>query len=294
MLIWGGYFVSNFGPPGTLNTGGLYCASVPGQLLNISTRMRVLPGDNALIAGFIVSGTDPKKVIVRGIGPSLTNFGVVGTLADPTLELHDSSQTLASNDNWKDTQETDIRTTGLPPNDDLESAIVATLPGNNAAYTVVLAGKNGDSGTGLVEVYDLAASENSALANISTRGFVDTDDNVMIGGLIVGSGDRGLAKIVVRAIGPSLSSFGITNSLQDPVLELHNGSGATVATNDNWKVIDTGGSQEDEIRATGIAPTDDRESALAQTLVPDNYTAILRGKNNTTGIGVVEVYNLRP
>jgi hypothetical protein len=186
-----------------------------------------------------------------------------------------------------------VQDSGIAPGNDLESAIVTALPANNSAYTVILAGKNGATGTGLVEVYDLASSNDSTLANISTRGFVDTDDNVMIGGLIVGSGDRGPAKVMVRALGPSLVNFGISDSLQDPTLELRNGSGAIVATNDNWKVNDNGGSQEDEINATGIAPSDDRESALVRTVVPDNYTAILRGKNNATGVGLVEVYNLR-
>lgn len=292
MLVWGGQLESP-NAYNTVNTGGVYCGSVPGQLSNISTRMRVLAGNNALIGGFIISGSDQKRVIVRGLGPSLTDFGVAGALANPTLELHDSSGTLASNDNWKDSQEMDVRTSGLAPNNDLESAIVATLPANGSAYTAVLAGKNGGTGIGLVEVYDLAASGDATLANISSRGFVDTDDNVMIGGVIVGSGDRGASKIVVRAIGPSLSGFGITNPLQDPTLELHNGSGTTIATNDNWKAIDTGGSQENEISAAGLAPTDDRESALLRSLVPDNYTAILRGKNATTGVGVVEIYNLQ-
>jgi hypothetical protein len=223
----------------------------------------------------------------------LTSFGVDGALNDPVLELHDSSKTLASNDNWRDTQEIEVKDSGLAPNNDSEAAIVTALPANNSAYTVILAGKNGATGTGLVEVYDLASSNDSTLANISTRGFVDTDDNVMIGGLILGSGDRGPAKVMVRAVGPSLINFGISDSLQDPTLELRNGSGAIVATNDNWKVNDNGGSQEDEINATGIAPSDDRESALVRTVVPDNYTAILRGKNNATGVGLVEVYNLR-
>ncbi len=292
MLIWGGT-TSSGTENATVDSGGLFCASVPAQLLNIATRMRVLTGNNSLIGGFIVSGPDQKKVIVRGIGPSLTKFGVATALPDPVLELHDSTKMLASNDNWKATQETEVQTTGLAPINDSESAIVTTLPGNDSAYTVILSDKNGQSGTGLVEIYDLDSSTDSTLANISTRGFVDTDDNVMIGGLIVGSGDRGPAKVMVRGIGPSLSKFGISNSLEDPTLELRNGDGAIVATNDNWKVSDGGGSQENEINATGIAPTDGRESALVRTIVPDNYTAILRGKNNGTGVGLVEIYNLR-
>lgn len=252
----------------------------PGQLLNISTRMEVLTGSNVLIGGFIITGMDAKKVLVRGLGPSLP---VNGALADPTLELHDSTKTLATNDNWKDTQQTEIQATGIPPSSDLESAIVATLPAN-AGYTAILAGKNGGMGIGLVEVYDLTTNVNSQLANISTRGFVDTEDNVMIGGFIAGNG---IAKVLVRAIGPSLTAAGVQGALQDPTLELHDASGAIIQTNDNWK--DT---QQAEIQATGVPPTDDTESALVRTLAPGNYTAVVRGKNNTTGVALVEVYNL--
>jgi photosystem II stability/assembly factor-like uncharacterized protein len=264
------------------------------QLLNISTRMRVLTGDQVLIGGFIITGSDPKKVIIRGMGPSLNNVGV--TLSDPTLELHQGSTTLATNDNWKindqtgQSQEADIRATTIPPGNDLESALVATLtPG---AYTAILAGKNGGTGVGLVEVYDLAQAANSQLANISTRGFVDTGDSVMIGGLIVGGGSAGgTAKVIVRALGPSVP---VPGPLGDPTLELHDVNGVTVATNDNWKIDDqTGQSQEAAIRATTIPPPNDLESALIATLAPGNYTAVVRGKNNTTGVGLVEVYNLQ-
>jgi hypothetical protein len=180
----------------------------------------------------------------------------------------------------------------MPPTNDLESAIVATLaPGN---YTAILAGKNGGTGVGLVEVYDLAQAANSKLANISSRGFVDTGDNVMIGGFIVGGGTGGstsTAKVIVRALGPSVP---VTGALGDPTLELHDGNGTTIATNDNWKINDqTQQSQEADIRATTIPPTNDLESALVATLVPGNYTAIVRGKSNSTGVGLVEVYNLQ-
>ncbi len=263
-------------------------------LLNISTRMRVLTGDQVLIGGFIITGNDPKKVIIRGMGPSLN--GVGATLSDPTLELHQGSMTLATNDNWKindqtgQSQEADIRATTIPPANDLESAILTTLtPG---PYTAILAGKNGGTGVGLVEVYDLGQGANSQLANISTRGFVDTADNVMIGGLIVGGGTCSTpAKVIVRGLGPSVP---VTGALGDPTLELHDVNGATIATNDNWKIDDqTGQSQEAAIRATTIPPPNDLESALIATLAPGNYTAIVRGKNNTTGVGLVEVYNLQ-
>jgi hypothetical protein len=250
------------------------------KLLNISTRMEVLTGDNVLIGGFIVSGTDLKKVIIRGIGPSLP---VSGKLQDTTLELHDSTGALiASNDDWKEHQ-AEVEATTVPPSNDAESAIVAVLPANNAAYTAILRGKNDSTGIGLVEVYDLDQAANSKLANISTRGFIDTGDNVMIGGLIVGGGDS--AKVIVRAIGPSLP---VAGNLADPTLELHNGDGSLLASNDNWR-----SDQEAEIIATTVPPSNNAESAIVRTLMPGNYTAIVRGVNNTTGVGLVEVYNLQ-
>ena len=266
---------------------GNVVSPVPPQLLNISTRMRVLIGDNALIGGFIVTGADDKKVIVRGIGPSLP---VPGSLQDPILELHDATGAiLASNDNWKDTQQAEIEATTIPPTNDAESAIVATLPANSAGYTAILRGKNDTTGVGLVEVYDLDQTVDSKMANISTRGFVDTDDNVMIGGFIAGAGSTGgLSSVLVRAIGPSLTDQGVAGALADPTLELHDASGAIIASNDNWK--DT---QQAEIEATTIPPTNDNESAIVATLAPGAYTAIVRGANNTTGVGLVEVYNLQ-
>jgi hypothetical protein len=237
-----------------------------------------------LIAGFIVTGTDQKQVLMRGLGPSLP---VSGALPDPELELHDGSgSTVFTNNNWRDTQEGDIEATTIPPSDNRESAIVAMLDANNAAYTAVLSGDGGGTGIGLIEVYDLAPSVNSKLANISTRGFVDTGNNVMIGGLILGGSD-GSAKVLVRAIGPSLAAAGVSAPLQDPTLELHDANGGTVATNDDWK--DT---QEAEIQATTVPPANDLESALVRTLAPANYTAVVRGKNNTTGVALVELYNL--
>jgi hypothetical protein len=257
--------------------------------LNISTRMRVLTNDNVLIGGFIITGTDPKKVILRAIGPSLAAAGVPGALQDPTLELHDASGTIAFNDNWKDTQQAEIQNTGIPPTDDRESAIVKTLaPGS---YTAILRGSGNTTGVAVVEAYDLDSNRAVKLANISTRGFVDTGDNVMIGGFIVGAGlgnnGSGSEKVIVRAIGPSLTAAGVAGALQDPTLELHDGNGATIAFNDNWK--DT---QQAEIQATGIPPTDDRESAIVRVIPGGNYTAIVRGVSGTTGIAVVEAYTL--
>jgi hypothetical protein len=254
------------------------------QSLNISTRANVLTDDNILDGGFIITGSDPKTVLIRGLGPSLTQFMLTSVLADPVLELHDSAGLITANDNWQDSQAAEIEATGIPPTDPAEAAIVATLsPG---AYTAVLEGKDGGVGTGLVEIYDLDAIANSRLANISTRGFVDTGDNVLIGGFITGVGAVP-AKIVVRAIGPSLAAIQVTDPLQDPSLEIHDQSGATIAFNDNWK-----DSQAAEIQATGLAPTDDDEAAIVLTLANAPYTAIVRGVNETVGVALVEVYDL--
>jgi hypothetical protein len=252
----------------------------PVQFGNISTRLKVGTGDNVLIGGFIVTGTQSKKIILRAIGPSLP---LAGTLADPVLELRNSSGGLiASNDNWRSDQEAEIIATGIPPGNDLESAIVATLPANSAAYTAIVHGANNGIGIGVVEVYDLDRTVDSKLANISTRGFVQTGDDVLIGGLIV-LGQNPLG-VIVRAMGPSLP---LPGTLGDPTLELHDGNGALVAANDNWR-----SDQEAEIIATGIPPSNDLESAIVRNLASGNYTAIVRGVNNMTGIAVVEAYAL--
>jgi streptogramin lyase len=266
-------------------TGGITFTPAA-KVLNISTRLPVQTGDNVLIVGFIVTGTQPKQVLVRAIGPSLTAFGVQGALSDPTLELHDGTGALlAFNDDWKQTQQAEIQATGIAPSNDLESAIARTLaPGN---YTAVVRGKNNSTGIGVVEAYDLNQAETSKLANISSRGFVSTDDNVIIAGFIVRPGGGTGTEIVVRAIGPSLSKLGVSGALQDPTLELHNSNGATIGSNDDWK-----DSQQSAIEATGLQPSDDRESAFIASLVPGAYTAVVRGKNNTTGVGLVELYNL--
>jgi uncharacterized delta-60 repeat protein len=254
----------------------------PGTFGNISTRLRVETGDNALIGGFIITGTQPKKIIVRAIGPSLSSF-FPGVLGDPVLELRDSSGALlATNDNWRSDQQAEIIATGIAPADDLESAIVATLPANNSAYTAIVRGVNNATGIGVVEAYDLDHTVDSKLGNISTRGLVQTGDNVMIGGLIV-LGQNPL-RVIVRAIGPSLP---VPGALGDPILELHDGNGALIAANDSWR-----SDQEAEIIATGIPPSSDLEAAIVRGLAPGNYTAIVRGVNNTTGVAVVEAYGL--
>lgn len=271
-------------PDGDIEAFLAYLQIKPQQLLNIATRMRVSTGENVLIGGFIITGNQAKKVIIRGIGPSLGNF-VQGALADPTLELHQGNTTLLTNDNWKEHQ-AEVQATTIPPSHDLESAIVTTLqPGS---YTAILADKNGSSGVGVVEVYDLDQAANSRLANISSRGFVDTGQNVMIGGVIVGGG-TGIASsvVLVRGIGPSLKNAGINGALLDPTLELFNGNGVAIASNDDWKTT-----QRAQIEATTIPPTDDRESAILALLPAGNYTAVLSGKNGATGVAVVEAYNI--
>jgi parallel beta-helix repeat protein len=261
-----------------------FSAAFGTRLRNISTRGLVLSGDQALIGGFIISGADPKKVIIRGLGPSLSAYGVPGALQDPTLELNGRFGTI-SNDNWKDTQRAEIEATGIPPSNDLESAIVASLkPG---AYTAILRGKNNTTGVGLVEIFDVTEPVANELVNVSTRGFVGADDNVLIGGVIIGPNGSGTAEVVLRALGPSLASFGVQGALQDPTLELHNENGAVIQSNDNWQQAPN----TNEI-PNGFAPTDARESVIVTTLEPGSYTAIVRGKDNSTGIGLIEVYKL--
>ena len=259
-------------------------APTPTQLLNISTRLRVLTGNNVLIGGFIVTGASNKQVLLRALGPTLSQFGVTGVLADPTLELHNGAGALlASNDNWKDTQQAAIMATGKAPPNALESAILTSLaPGN---YTAIVRGKNNTTGVALVEAYDLDQATSTTLTNISTRGFVDTGNNVMIGGFISGNG----IKVIVRALGPTLTQFGVPNVLADPTLELRDVNGTLIASNDNWK--DT---QQAAIQASGFAPPNANESAIIVTRPAGNTTAIVRGKNNTTGNALVEVYILPP
>jgi len=258
------------------------------QALNISTRMSVQTGNNVLIAGFIITGVDPKMVAVRGIGPSLAQF-FLGTLTDPTLELHTGNITLTTNDNWQDdpAQATQLSARGLALSDPKEAGIVATLPAPGS-YTAILAGKNNGTGIGLVEVYDLDQAANSQLANISTRGFVQTGNNVMIGGFILG-GNGGNTRVAVRGLGPSLAQFGLSPVLADPTLELHDSNGATLASNDDWQsdVVSAAA-----LTANGLALPNSKESGIFTSLPPGGFTAILAGQNGSIGIGLVEIYNM--
>ncbi|HSP45512.1 MAG TPA: SGNH/GDSL hydrolase family protein [Chthoniobacterales bacterium] len=257
----------------------------PGKAVNLATRVFVDTGERIAIAGFIVTGNVSKKVLIRGMGPSLAQNGVPTPLANPTITLFDNSGTVqATNDDWRNSPDAvEITSTGIAPKDDRESAIIATLPPGN--YTVALAGKDNGTGNGLVEVYDLATGSDSTLGNVSTRGFVGAGDNVMIGGIIIGSGESPI--VVLRAMGPTLTQVGISQPLLDPTLELHDQNGAILAFNDNWKQ-----GQPQSVIATQLAPGDDREAVIVAFATPGNYTAVVRGKNNTTGVALVEAYRI--
>ena len=280
----------------TLQVGTLTAntpSSPPGVAANIATRLPVGTDQSVLIGGFIIQGSAPKRLVVRGIGPSL-NSVLGGALQDPTLELRNGAGGLvAANNNWRVTQfggvitadqSIDLTATGVAPSNEAEPAIVVTLdPG---AYTAIVRGANNSTGIALVEIYDLDAVPLSTLANISTRGFIQAGNDVMIGGFIL-QGGVGATQVVLRAIGPSLGAFGITNPLSDPILELYNGNGTTVAVSDDWKT----GPNAATLQALGLQLSNDAESAIYQTgLARGPYTAIVRGKNGGTGIGIVEAY----
>ena len=238
------------------------------------------------IGGFIITGSAPKHVLIRAIGPSLAGFGVPDVLANPALELHGPGDFVTmTNDNWRDTQETPIQATGIAPTNNLESAIDATLaPG---AYTAVVRGNGNTSGVALIEVYDLSQAVPAKLANISTRAFVSTGNDIVIAGFILGnqsSNDR----IVVRGIGPSLTGFGVPDALANPTLELRDNNGALLFANNDWQADPA---QAAELTAAGLAPSNPLESAIAATLPPGAYTALLAGVSGSTGIGIVEVYD---
>ena len=251
--------------------------------------MKILTGDNAGIGGFIITGTGTKHVLIRALGPSLSQFGVPDPLADPVLELHGSSGFVAIvNDNWKDdpVQSVLIEATGLQPTNDYESAIEARLdPGQ---YTAVVTGKNNTTGVGLIEVYDLAAGDPSKLGNISTRAFVSTGNDLVIAGFILGGNNIASDRVIIRGIGPSLISAGVTNPLSDPTLELRDHNGSLLFANNDWQ---ENSAQAAELINAGLAPANNLESAIAATLPPGLYTALLSGANNGTGVGLVEVYD---
>jgi hypothetical protein len=289
---------------GASNTNQIFTVTDlgPPSLGNISTRAFVQTGENVMIGGFIVQGSGPKRVIIRAIGPELTQYGIADALANPRLELHNGTGALiATNDNWQTTiiggiitsnQVSDIQNSGHAPTAASESAIIANLqPGN---YTAIVRGVSNTIGVALVEVYDLSPGASSSLGNISTRSFVQTDEHVMIGGFIVQG--TGAKRVIIRAIGPELTQYGINDALANPTLELHNGNGALIASNDNWQTTILGGiitsSQVSDIQNSGHPPTVASESAIIANLQPGNYTAIVRGVSNTVGVALVEVYDL--
>ena len=257
------------------------------SILNLSTRLRVETGDNVLVSGFIITGSDSEEVVLRGLGPSLSmrNVAAAETLLDPAIELFNSSGALiASNDGWvSGPQASEIIGLGLAPGEPSEAALLAKLP--PGGYTAILRDAQGGSGVGIVELYATSPSAPANPVNISTRGLVGTGDDLMIGGFIIGGMDA--SRLVIRALGQSLSGAGIANALLDPTLELHDQEGDLIAFNDNWKDI-----QQPEVEATGLAPTNEQESAILATLSPAPYTAIVRGKNETTGVAIVEVYKV--
>lgn len=251
-------------------------------LVNVSTRVKVENGDSVLIGGFIVTGDRTKNVALRAIGPSLTAAGITGALSDPELELYNAAgELIEMNDNWTSLPPKTVPE-GLAPADQSESLIATSLePG---AYTAVLRGANGATGVGLFELYDIDA-QNSRISNISTRGLVETGDGAMIAGFIIGG--EAPTQVVVRALGPSLADAGVVGSLLDPTLELRDSEGSLVFSNDNWR-----SDQEAQIVASGLQPTKNNEAVIIATLAPGNYTATVRGAGGTTGVALVEVYNL--
>jgi hypothetical protein len=270
--------------PSTIGYGSQLVGTAGAPSINISTRGNVGSGEDVLIAGMIVSGTQQKRVILRALGPSLALDGSTAVLADPLLELHYPDGSVVTNDNWRRTQQQEIIDTDLAPVRDLESAIVATLEAGT--YTAIVRGENGDTGVALVEAYDLDHAPSSRLGNMSTRGSVGVLNNVMIGGFILNDSEE-TSMVVVRGLGPSLADLGVTNPLADPVLELHDAQGSLIALNNDWK-----DSQQSEIEASGLAPAFDHECAILEPLRAGLYTAVLGGLNNGTGVGLVEIYNL--
>ena len=245
-------------------------------------------GDNAGIGGFIITGSAPKHVLLRAIGPSLSQLGIPNALADPVLELHGPGVfATITNDNWRDdpVQEALILATGIAPTNNLEAAIIATV--NPGAYTAVVRGKNNTSGVALIEVYDLSQAVPAKLANISTRAFVNTGDDIVIAGFILGN-NSGNDRIIARGIGPSLAALGVSNALPNPTLELRDGNGGLLIANNDWQ---DDPAQAAELTAAGLAPTNQLESGIAATLPPGLYTALLAGLNSATGVGLVEVYD---
>ena len=250
------------------------------RLLNVSTRGKVFSGENVMIGGFFLAGDQQKKVLIRAIGPSLEQSGLKGVLADPVMHLYDSSGAMvASNDGWN--SNADI---ALPPSNQRDAAMATALdPGS---YTIVVSGASNEPGLALFELYDLDQA-NGRIVQLSTRGRVETGDDILIGGFIIGGAER--TTIVVRAIGPSLTGSGVNEALADPELSLYDATGSLVFTNNDWRTH-----QEQQLIDSSLPPTDEKESAIIATLPPGSYSAVLRGANDSTGVGLIEIYDLAP
>jgi subtilisin family serine protease len=255
------------------------------RLGNISTRMQVLTGNDVMIGGFIIGGASTKTIVVRARGPSLIPYGITNALSNPMLQLVRSSDqvTIAANDDWGSAVNAGaIAASGFAPANPLEAAILMTLqPG---AYTAIVTGAGGGTGVGIVEVFEVDHPE-VPLINISTRGQVLTGNDVMIGGFVIqGSGAQ---TVVVRARGPSLIPYGITNALSNPSLQLVRSSDqTTIAVNDNWGSA----ANATALSASGFAPANSLEAAILITLDPGAYTAIVTGAGGGTGVGIIEVF----
>ncbi len=250
---------------------------------NISSRAFVQTGDNVMIGGFIVQSNTPKTLLLRALGPSLAEAGVAGAMSDPVLDIRNAAGALlATNDGWNKADAQALIALGLAPPDNREAALVLTLPAG--AYSAIVRGKGSSSGVALFELYNLDRAQGS-VANISTRGRIETGDQVMIGGFIIRGSTA--TQVIVRAVGPSLVAEGVPDALLDPTLELYDSDGTLLSTNDNWRTT-----QESAIVTSTVPPIDDREAAIVRTLTPGAYTAVVRGQNETTGVALFEVYAL--
>jgi hypothetical protein len=279
---------------GKVYVGSTSCVGVfglldPPRLSNVSARAFVT-GEQQLVAGFTIQGSESKTVGLRVLGPSLplSESSAATGMPDPVLELRDDNgRVINSNDDWETSNSriARIQQTKLAPHNQKEPAIVAALPPGD--YTVTVRDANKSAGIALVEAYDLSAPRTSSLANFYVRGFVGTGDEVLSGGIVV----RGTApeQVLFRALGPDLGNSGTANPLADPVLEIRDNNGMRVASNDNWR----DSSQSEEISSIGLEPDSETDSALLLTLVPGNYTAIVRDAAGSTGVAQLETYELR-
>lgn len=258
---------------------------VPGpRLVNLSTRLEVGSGDRVAIAGFVIQGDRDKPIVVRALGPTLGSFGVSNPLSRPKLRILNADGVEVTRGRTRaEGSDLGLYVRSLSPPDEQEPACATLL--STRAFTAIVESADGSSGVALLEVYDTDVGTTSRPVNLSTRGIVGRGDAAMIAGFVVGGPTP--KRLLIRALGPTLAGFGVSGALADPVIELRNSAGGIVATNDNWRA-----SQQAEIAATPFAPANDAEPAIVATLAPGSYTAIVRGVGDTTGVGLVEVYEL--